>query len=84
MYTPGTPVNITITASDGTLLLSTATSSFPYTVSSLSGIASSTGTLEMNFVITTPMTTDPVTGVTQGGSTETRSVTRVLNFTPES
>ncbi len=55
-YTSGVTVNITITAADGTLLYSSATSSFPVSVAqnqNQSYTSSSTATMEMSFVVNT-------------------------------
>jgi hypothetical protein len=49
----------------------------------MSGILSGTGTLEMNFVVTAPVTTDPDTGAQSGGGEMAKTVTRKLTFTPE-
>ncbi|SHI90369.1 serine/threonine protein kinase [Butyrivibrio fibrisolvens DSM 3071] len=71
-YTSGVTVNITITAADGTLLYSSATSSFPVSVVQNQNQAytkSSTATLEMSFVVNT-----------ESGAV-TQSVTRTVSLT---
>jgi len=71
-YTSGTTVNVTITAADGTLLYSSATSSFPISVVQSQNQAytsSSTATLEMSFVVNT-----------ESGAV-TQSVTRTVTLT---
>jgi serine/threonine-protein kinase len=71
-YTSGTTVNVTITAADGTLLFSSATSSFPISVIQSQNQAytsSTTATLEMSFVVNT-----------ESGAV-TQSVTRTVSLT---
>lgn len=71
-YTSGTTVNVTITAADGTLLFSSATSSFPISVIQSQNQAytsSTTATLEMSFVVNTD------------SGTVTQSVTRTVSLT---
>lgn len=71
-YTSSTTVNVTITAADGTLLFSTATSSFPITVIQSQNQAytsATTATLEMSFVVNTD------------SGTQTQTVTRTVTLT---
>ena len=79
-YVSGTTVQVALVSSDGTQLLNTSTTSFPITVN-YTGIKSPTGVLKMVYAITTPTVTDPATGTTTGGTTETHTVTRAITFT---
>ena len=79
-YVSGTTVQVALVSSDGTQLLNTSTTAFPITVN-YTGIKSPTGVLKMVYAITTPTGTDPATGTTTGGTTETHTVTRAITFT---
>ena len=79
-YVSGTTVQVALVSSDGTQLLNTSTTAFPITVN-YTGIKSPTGVLKMVYAITTPTVTDPATGTTTGGTTETHTVTRAITFT---
>ena len=81
-YVAGTTVQVALVTSDGTQLLNTSTTSFPITVN-YTGIKSPTGVLKMVYAITTPTVTDPSTGTTTGGTTETHTVTRAITFTQQ-
>ena len=84
-YKSGTQVSLKIVADDGAVLLDTQVTSFPHSVN-FSGIKSSGGTLTMTFTVEVPSepTVDeegePVVGET---TTETRTVTRRIEFTQE-
>ncbi len=81
-YNPGTPVKVTLVTSDGTTLLSTTTSDFPVQ-GTYKGITAPTGTITFVYSATTPTTTNPETGETQGGDTVEYTVTRAVTFTQE-
>ncbi len=80
-YSGGTPVTLSMTTEDGTPLLNTTTTVFPYHVG-FHGITSARGILTMNFTATTQSYVDE-SGNTIEGTTEERTVTRVINFTQE-
>ncbi len=85
-YVPGTSVYVVIIAADGQKLLDTTATSFPVRAA-YTHITSATGTLQMTYTNTTQgsVTTDPETGetVTTPGTSEQKTVTRLLTFTPE-
>ncbi len=81
-YNPGVPVKVTLVTSDGTTLLSTTTSDFPVQ-GTYKGITAPTGTITFVYTATTPTTTNPETGETQGGDTVEYTVTRAVTFTQE-
>ena len=85
-YVPGTSVYVVIIAADGQKLLDTTATSFPVRAA-YTHITSATGTLQMTYTNTTQgsVTTDPETGetVTTAGTSEQKTVTRLLTFTPE-
>ncbi len=85
-YVPGTSVYVVIIAADGQKLLDTTATSFPVRAA-YTHITSATGTLQMTYTNTTQgsVTTDPETGetVTTQGTSEQKTVTRLLTFTPE-
>ncbi|WP_026504854.1 Stk1 family PASTA domain-containing Ser/Thr kinase [Butyrivibrio sp. NC3005] len=82
-YSNGVVVTICITSADGTQLLNTQVTNFPYQVSQITGITSGTGTLEMSFDATLPISTDPATGQQTGGAVQRQTVTRPLTFAPQ-
>lgn len=85
-YRNGMSVNVTVTAADGTQLLSTQTSSFPVAVN-YTGIKSATGVITFTFRVEkeATTTTDPDTGeiVTIPPVSEDKTVQREINFTQE-
>ena len=85
-YVTGTEVAVTLTADNGQVLLDTRTSSFPQ-AANYYNLTSSGGTISMTYTVTTGAgtQTDPATGETVNtpGTTETRTFTRRIEFTPE-
>ena len=85
-YQSSMSVNVTVTTTDGTQLLSTQTSSFPVAVN-YTGIKSPTGVITFRFTVVreAASTTDPVTGETSTTEpvSEEKTVTREINFTQE-
>jgi len=85
-YQSGMQVNVTLTADDGTQLLNTQTTTFPVGVN-YTGIKSATGIIRFTFTVQTePITvTNPETGetTTEGGTTETKTVERKVDFVEE-
>lgn len=86
-YSSGVYVTVTIDTADGIQLLNTNTASFPISVN-YTGIKSSSGTVTFTYTIVTDATTttDPETGEvtsTEGTSTQ-KTITREIQFTPES
>lgn len=71
-YVPGTQVYIVLFADDGTKLLDTTTTEFPYGPVSYVGLSSASGTLSMSYV--------SAAGDANGGS---KTIQRVIQFTPE-
>lgn len=86
-YRDGLNVTVTIDTADGIQLLNTSTASFPISVN-YTGIKSPTGTITFTYTVTTDAVTDtnPETGevTTTEGTSEQRTVTREVEFTPES
>lgn len=85
-FKPGTPVQVTITAGDGTVLRNSTETSFPIAVN-YSGIKSPNGIVTFNYTNTTDAvtSTNPETGettVTEGTSTPV-SISRKLEFVEE-
>ena len=85
-YQNGMQVQVTVTAADGTQLLSTQTASFPIAVN-YTGIKSPSGTVTFRFTVQKEATTytDTETGetVTTEPVAEDRTVTREVNFVQE-
>lgn len=84
-YVSGSAVTLKLVADDGTVLLETSTSGFPY-AANYYGLSSSGGTLTMTYSVTTASsTTTDENGneVTVPGTTETKSFTRRIEFTAE-
>ena len=85
-YQNGMSVNVTLTAADGTQLLSTQTTTFPV-AANYTGIKSATGTIIFTFRVEkeATTTTDPNTGetVTNQPVSEDRTVRREVSFTQE-
>jgi len=85
-YKSGLAVHVTVTGTDGTVLLDTETSKFPISVNS-GNIKCSSGTITMTYTYTTESTTatDADTGetVVVPGEEKTETVTRTVNFAEE-
>ncbi len=85
-YHNGMSVNVTLTAADGTQLLSTQSTTFPV-AANYTGIKSATGTITFTFQVEKEAVTatDPNTGetVTTPPVSEERTVRRDVNFTQE-
>lgn len=84
-YVSGTSVNLKLVADDGTVLLETATASFPY-AANYYGLSSAGGNLTMTYTVTTESTTttdENGNTVTVPGTTDTKSFTRRIEFTAE-
>ncbi|MDE5588469.1 MAG: PASTA domain-containing protein, partial [Acetatifactor sp.] len=85
-YVTGSTVTLKLVADDGVVILETRTSSFPYSTNH-NNLNSSGGTLTVTYEVTT----DPVIGtdeegrevVVTPGTTETKSFTRRIEFTPQ-
>lgn len=86
-YRDGLNVTVTIDTADGIQLLNTSTASFPISVN-YTGIRSATGTVTFTYMVTTDSTTqtNPETGevTTTEGSSVQKTVSREVQFTPES
>lgn len=86
-YKNGLSVTVTVDTADGIQLLNTNTASFPIPVN-YTGIGSATGTITFTYTVTTDGTvvTNPDTGetTTTEGTAEQRTITRQIQFTPES
>lgn len=86
-YRDGLSVTVTVDTADGIQLLNTNTTSFPISVN-YTGIKSGTGTITFTYTVTTDAqtVTNPDTGevtTTEGTSTQ-KTLTREIQFTPES
>lgn len=86
-YRDGLSVTVTVDTADGIQLLNTNTTSFPISVN-YTGIKSGTGTITFTYTVTTDSqtVTNPDTGevtTTEGTSTQ-KTLTREIQFTPES
>lgn len=85
-YKAGITVNVIIKADNGTELLNTRTSDFPFSVN-YTGIQSASGTIEFIYTVTTEgvTTTDPETGeiTTTPGTSTDKKVVRPITFTQE-
>ncbi len=85
-YRGGMTVNVTVTTSDGTQLLSTQTTSFPV-AANYTGIKAPTGVITYTFTVEreAATTTDPATGeaVNSGAASEEKTVKREITFTQE-
>lgn len=84
-YVAGTPVYIVMIAADGTKLLDTTRTDFPYAVS-FTGLSSATATLQMGYTDTTQatVTTDENGNqVVTPGQQIPMQITRQITFTPE-
>ncbi|MBF1015820.1 MAG: Stk1 family PASTA domain-containing Ser/Thr kinase [Lachnospiraceae bacterium] len=81
-YTAGVSVQIIFIASDGTVILNTTATEFPYGPVTAHGLKVPTGAIKMVYTVTTPDTVDANGNVTPGKS-EQRTVTRAVSFTKE-
>ncbi len=85
-YRSGTLVSVSLFADDGTLLLSTQTSSFPMPEQNITGIKSANGVLLFQYVNvgeSLSVTNDDGTVTTVEGSTESKEITRPVTFVAE-
>ncbi|NLL76470.1 MAG: Stk1 family PASTA domain-containing Ser/Thr kinase [Clostridiales bacterium] len=86
-YRAGVNVTVTVDTADGIQLLNTNTTSFPISVN-YTGIKSATGTITFTYTVTTDAqtVTNPDTGevTTTEGTTTQKTITREIQFTPES
>ncbi len=84
-YKEGTSVTVTLTAADGTQLLSTQTTSFPLPVN-FSNIKASAGTLLLQYLNTREaqsITHDDGSVETIEGTIESKEIRREITFTPQ-
>lgn len=85
-YQSGMEVAVELIAYDGTVILSTRTTTFPVG-GNYTGIKSPSGVIRYTFTVQTEPTTvtNPETGeqTTEGGGSETKTVERQVNFTEE-
>ena len=82
----GTMVTITMSADDGTVLLSTQTSSFPISEQNITGIKSSSGTILFQYVNqgeSSVITNEDGTTTTVEGQTESKEIRRSVTFVAE-
>lgn len=85
-YRSGTLVTVTITADDGTTLLSTQTTDFPIPQQNITGIKSSTGSIILQYVnqgANSTVTNEDGTVTEVAGTTESKQITRKVNFVAE-
>lgn len=80
-YVTNSSVTLKLVADDGTVVLETITSSFPYATNH-NNLTSSGGTLTVTYTVTKDSTVDESGTVIPGG-TETKSFTRRIEFTPQ-
>ncbi len=85
-YVAGTPVKVTITTTEGKLIMNTTATAFPVSANG-SGIPSPSGIITFTYTVTTEGTTtvDPDTGeeVITPGTTEEKTFTRTIEFVKE-
>ncbi len=84
-YVAGTPVQVTITGNDGTMISNSTVYDFPHPVA-YTHLAASSATVQLAWYDTTPETTttdDQGNTVTVPASQELKSVSRTITFTPE-
>ncbi len=86
-YASGTEVHIVITTHEKDVIFDTNTTSFPVSVNILNIVGSGKGTITMTYSVTLDdsISIDPVTGakIVVPGTTETRMITREIDFTPD-
>ncbi len=80
-YVTNSSVTLKLVADDGTVVLETITSSFPYATNH-NNLTSSGGTLTVTYTVTKDSVVDDNGTVIPGG-TETKSFTRRIEFTPQ-
>ncbi len=80
-YKQGSPVDVKLTTDDGKVLLETSVSNFPYSANYF-GLSSGSGTLTLTYTVTTDPTTDE-DGNTVPGTSESKTITRKVEFTAE-
>lgn len=85
-YVAGTPVKVTITTTEGKLIMNTTATAFPVSANG-SGIPSPSGIITFTYTVTAEGTTtvDPDTGeeVITPGATEEKTFTRTIEFVKE-
>ncbi|MDE6640277.1 MAG: Stk1 family PASTA domain-containing Ser/Thr kinase [Acetatifactor sp.] len=85
-YVTGSTVTLKLVADDGVVILETRTSSFPYSTNH-NNLSSSGGTLTVTYEVTTPpefeMDENGNPVEVKPGTTETKSFTRRIEFTPQ-
>ncbi len=85
-YVAGTPVKVTITTTEGKLIMNTTATAFPVSANG-SGIPSPSGVITFTYTVTSEGTTtvDPDTGeeVITPGTTEEKTFTRTIEFVKE-
>lgn len=84
-YVAGTPVQVTITGNDGTMISNSTVYDFPHPVA-YTHLAASSATVQLAWYDTTPETTttdEQGNTVTVPASQELKSVSRTITFTPE-
>jgi len=85
-YATGSTVTLKLVADDGLVILETNTASFPYATNH-NNLTSSGGTLTVTYTVTTPpefITDENGNQVeVKPGTTETKSFTRRIEFTPQ-
>lgn len=85
-YVTGSTVTLKLVADDGVVILETRTSSFPYSTNH-NNLSSSGGTLTVTYEVTTPpefeMDENDNPVEVKPGTTETKSFTRRIEFTPQ-
>ncbi|MCR4989283.1 MAG: Stk1 family PASTA domain-containing Ser/Thr kinase [Lachnospiraceae bacterium] len=82
----GTTVTVTMTADDGTVLLSTQTSSFPISEQNITGIKSESGTILFQYINqgeSSVVTNADGNTVTVEGQSETKEIKRQVSFVAE-
>ena len=85
-FRAGTLVNVTLTAEDGTVLISTQSASFPIPAQNITGIKAAQGVLLLQYINqgeSITITNDDGTTTTIEGSTETKEIPRLIVFTKE-
>ncbi len=79
-------MTVTVTADDGTQLLSTQVSDFPIPQQNITGIKSASGSILLQYqnqTEATSITNDDGSVTTMEGSVESKEVRRVVNFVQE-
>ncbi|MCM1190890.1 MAG: Stk1 family PASTA domain-containing Ser/Thr kinase [Butyrivibrio sp.] len=81
-YTSGSTVHLKLVADDGLVLLDTSPSSFPY-ATNYYNLTSSGGTLTVTYTVTVREEGPDENGEVGAGTTEEKSFTRRIEFTPQ-